>query len=146
MKVTREPTNRSMPPGTIIPELAYADVRVATLWLCRAFGFVERLRIGDHRAQLSFGEGSVVIMRTHTARDAPLDAAGFGHAVMVRLDDVDTHCERARQHGARIVQAPADFPYGERQYSAVDIGGHAWTFSQTIADVDPTSWGGTVPR
>jgi hypothetical protein len=107
MKVTSEPGNRSMPPGTIIPELAYADVRVATLWLCRAFG--------------------------------------FGHAVMVRLDDVDAHCERARLHGARIVPRPTDFPYGERQYSAVDIGGHAWTFSQTIADVDPTSWGGSFP-
>ena len=28
--------------------------------------------------------------------------------------------------------------------SAVDIGGHRWTFSQTIADVDPADWGGTA--
>jgi hypothetical protein len=38
-------TNRSMPPGTIIPELAYEDVGNAAAWLCEAFGFKERLRI-----------------------------------------------------------------------------------------------------
>jgi hypothetical protein len=25
-----------------------------------------------------------------------------------------------------------------------DLGGHRWTFSQTIADADPASWGGTL--
>jgi len=38
---------------------------------------------------------------------------------------------------------PTDYPYGERQYSAEDLGGHRWTFSQSIADVDPASWGAT---
>ena len=37
---------------------------------------------------------------------------------------------------------PTDFPYGERQYSVEDPGGHRWTFSQSIADVDPRTWGG----
>lgn len=63
---------------------------------------------------------------------------------MVRVDDVDAHHERAEQHGARIVQPPADFPYGERQYTAEDLAGHRWTFSQTIADVAPEKWGGTT--
>ena len=48
--------------------------------------------------------------------------------------------------GAQILRPPADHPFGERQYTAVDIGGHRWTFSQTIADVDPASWGGLVPK
>jgi hypothetical protein len=39
--------NRSMPPGVIIPVLGYPDVHEAAGWLCRSFGFVERLRIGD---------------------------------------------------------------------------------------------------
>ena len=43
--------------------------------------------------------------------------------------------------GAEIVSPPSDYPYGERQYSAIDLGGHRWTFSQTIADSDPASWG-----
>ncbi len=35
-------TNCSMPPGGIIPELPYDDVRSAAAWLSQAFGFKER--------------------------------------------------------------------------------------------------------
>ena len=45
-----------MPPGTIIPELVYPDLGEAVAWLCSAFGFSERLRIGSHRCQLRFGD------------------------------------------------------------------------------------------
>ena len=34
--------------------------------------------------------------------------------------------------------------YGERQYNAEDFAGHRWDFTQTIADVDPKDWGGTL--
>ena len=47
--------NRSFPPGTVVPELAYPDVGQAIAWLCRAFGFRERLRIADHRSSRSAG-------------------------------------------------------------------------------------------
>jgi hypothetical protein len=50
--------NRSIPSCAIIPEIAYTDVRKAAEWLCRSFGFSERLPIGDHRAQLVFGDGA----------------------------------------------------------------------------------------
>lgn len=129
--------NRSMPPGVIIPELPYPDVREAVDWLCRSFGFTERLQIGNHRAQLSFGEGSIVV----TQRS---DESGDSCSVMVRLADADRHHEHAKQAGARIISPPTDYPYGERQYTAEDLGGHRWTFSQTIADVDPQTWGGTL--
>jgi uncharacterized glyoxalase superfamily protein PhnB len=36
------------------------------------------------------------------------------------------------------------FGFSERQYSAVDPGGHVWTFSQTEANVDPSLWGGEL--
>jgi len=130
--------NRSMPPGVVIPELAYADVRAAVEWLCRAFGFRERLRIGDHRAQLVFGEGTIVVTQVGG------EVGTQGYAVMVRVADVDVHYERAKEAGATIVSAPTDFPYGERQYVVEDLGGHRWTFSQTIADVDPSRWGGVL--
>jgi len=133
-------TNRSIPDATVIPVLAYPDLAAAVAWLRHAFGFAERLRIGDHRAQLTLGGGAVVA----TQRDTGPDGAAPDHSVLVRVDDVDAHCARAEAHGARIVQRPTDFPYGERQYSAVDLGGHAWTFSQSIADVDPADWGGVL--
>lgn len=129
--------NRSMPPGIVIPELPYSDVREAVDWLSHSFGFAERLRIGDHRAQLTFGEGSIVVTQIG-------DQSAASFSILVRLVEVDSHYEPARQSGARIVSPPADYPYGERQYTAQDPGGHCWTFSQTIADVDPKSWGGTL--
>ena len=130
--------NRSMPPGAIIPELVYPDVAAAAAWLCEHFGFTERLRIGDHRRQLTFRGGSMVVV------EGSPDQPPVGHAVMVAVEDVNAHYERVRRSGARVSGPPVDYPYGERQYSAQDPGGHRWTFSQSIADVDPASWGGEL--
>jgi uncharacterized glyoxalase superfamily protein PhnB len=63
---------------------------------------------------------------------------------MIRVEDADAHCERARDHDANIVDEPADHVYGERQYTAVDPWGHVWTFTETIADADPASCGGIL--
>lgn len=126
--------NRSMPPSTIIPELPYPDVRAATEWLCRVFGFKERLQIGSHRAQLVFGTGSMVITKGSETNPA--------FNVMVRVADIDSHHAHVDQAGAKILNPPADYPYGERQYVVEDIGGHRWTFSQTLSDIDPQTWGG----
>jgi uncharacterized glyoxalase superfamily protein PhnB len=63
-------------------------------------------------------------------------------SVMVRVEDVNSHHEHAKQHGALIVRTPRDYPYGERQYSAEDFNGYVWTFTQSIADVKPEDWGG----
>lgn len=127
-----------MPACTVVPELGYEDVGEAIVWLCDAFGFRERWRAGNHRAQLAVGDGAVALTEQQLA--------GGVRSLVVRVDDADGHCERARQHGARIVQVPADYPYGERQYTAEDLAGHRWTFSQTIADVAPEEWGGTSSR
>ena len=46
----------------MIPVLHYPDVAGAAAWLCRAFGFTERLRIGNHRVQLAVaGAGAIVV-------------------------------------------------------------------------------------
>jgi uncharacterized glyoxalase superfamily protein PhnB len=134
--------NRSIPKATVIPVLIYPDVQAAVDWLGTAFGFVERVRIGEnHRAQLSFGEGAVILGDVRHERRPPLPGE-LTHSVMVRVEDAHRHCEHARRHGAHIVAEPTDFPYGERQYTAEDLAGHQWTFSQTIADVAPEDWGG----
>jgi uncharacterized glyoxalase superfamily protein PhnB len=135
-------TNRSIPPATVIPVLIYPDVREAVAWLGAAFGFAERVRIGEnHRAQLSFGDGAVIIGDVRHDRRPPR-AGEVTHSVMVRVDDARGHCQRAREHGARILMEPTDFEYGERQYTAEDPAGHQWTFSETLADVAPEEWGG----
>ncbi|HKB29168.1 MAG TPA: VOC family protein [Candidatus Limnocylindrales bacterium] len=137
--------NRSIPPSSVIPELAYDDVDAAADWLSEAFGFRVRLRIGNHRVQMRFGDGAIVATDggRATGDDQPTETAVMTHSVLVRVGDADRHYEQARRAGARIINPPTDHPYGERQYTAEDIGGHRWKFSQSIADVDPASWGGT---
>ena len=128
--------NRSMPAGTVIPVLAYPSVPDAVAWLSAAFGFTERLRIGDHRAQLNAGDGAIVITGGAAGEPPGRDS------IMVRVEDARAHCDRARGHGATIAMPPTDFPYGERQYTALDFTGRVWTFSESIADVDPRDWVG----
>jgi uncharacterized glyoxalase superfamily protein PhnB len=130
-------SNRSIPASTIIPVLAYPNVGDAVEWLCEAFGFTMRLRIGDHRAQLNAGDGAIVVTERQSG-----DGVVHPAWVMMRVSDVDAHYANAKQRGARIVRPPADQPYGERQYSVEDSGGHQWTFSQSITDVAPEEWGG----
>jgi uncharacterized glyoxalase superfamily protein PhnB len=134
--------NRSIPAASVIPELAYDDVAEASDWLCNAFGFSQRLRIGNHRVQLVFGDGALIVIERDKTAGHRSDA--LTHAVLVRVDDANRHHAQAVKAGARILQSPTDFPYGERQYNAEDLGGHRWTFSESIADVDPASWGATI--
>ena len=136
--------NRSIPSAAVVPVLIYADVREAVAWLEAAFGFAERVRIGEsHRSQLRAGEGAVIVGDVRHDRRPPR-AGEVTHSVLVRVEDVESHCLRARAHGAEILEEPTDFDYGERQYTAADPAGHQWTFSQTLADVAPASWGGEL--
>jgi uncharacterized glyoxalase superfamily protein PhnB len=128
----------------VIPVLIYPDVREAVAWLSSAFGFAERVRIGEnHRSQLRVGDGAVIVGDVRNERRAPRPGE-VTHSVMVRVDDVEAHCARARAHGAQILMEPTDFEYGERQYTAEDHAGHQWTFSETLDDVAPAAWGGTL--
>jgi uncharacterized glyoxalase superfamily protein PhnB len=129
-------SNRSVPPCTVIPVLYYPDPGAAAEWLSAAFGFTVRLRIANHRIQMRAGDGCITVGEGSVTPNN-------SHVTQVRVTDAASHCERARQHGARILTEPKDHVYGERQYNAEDFFGHRWDFTQTIADVLPEDWGGT---
>jgi uncharacterized glyoxalase superfamily protein PhnB len=133
--------NRSVPAASVIPALGYPDVVEAVEWLCNAFGFRVRMRIGDHRAQLVYGDGAVIVTQLHDAAPPEIMAT---HSVHVSVEDADAHYEQAVAAGAWTTGTPTEHPYGEKQYSAEDPGGHLWTFSESVADVDPTEWGGEL--
>jgi uncharacterized glyoxalase superfamily protein PhnB len=136
-------TNRSAPPSTITPVLFYPDVRAAVAWLESAFGFEERVRIGDsHRAQLRVAsDGAVVVAETGTGRSAPTDG-NVTQVVKIRVPDVDVAFARATECGARVVEELTTWEYGERSGVLEDIGGHHWELTQTVRDVAPEEWGG----
>jgi uncharacterized glyoxalase superfamily protein PhnB len=89
---------------------------------------------------LVFGDASMIAIGGAGA-SSPGQAS---HSMMLRVDDVDLHYDRAVLGGARIVRTPETYPFGERQYTAEDLGGHRWTFTQSIADISPEAWGGQV--
>jgi uncharacterized glyoxalase superfamily protein PhnB len=141
--------NRSVPPGGVIPFLVYDDVPQAIEWLSGAFGFRERLRTPPdddgsiHLAQVFAGDGSVML-RTRAAELRGQPRHDPAPSLLVRVDDVDAHYARARAFGAKIVREPKTAEFGERQYTAEDPGGYQWTFSQTLTDIDPASWGAII--
>jgi uncharacterized glyoxalase superfamily protein PhnB len=134
--------NRSIPPPTVIPVLAYPDVRAAVTWLGQAFGFVERVRIGEsHRAQLSIGEDGAMIVAEVGDGQSPPQPDVMSHLIKVRVEDLDAQFELAISHGARVKEPPTERPYGEREFTVEDLVGHRWQFTETWRDVAPEEYG-----
>lgn len=138
-------TNRSAPPATVTPVLVYPDVREAVAWLERAFGFGERVRIGeDHRAQLRVGEdGSIVVADVRRDQVAPSGGV-VTQVIKIRVPDVDAAFARARDAGAKVLDEPHTWEYGERSGVVEDPAGHRWELTQTVRDVEPEEWGGVT--
>ena len=84
------------------------------------------------------------MLRTRPADNPGQPSTNPAPSILVRIEDVDAHCKHARQFGAKIVREPKTAEFGERQYTVEDPGGYQWTFSQTVADVDPQDWGALV--
>lgn len=129
-----------------IPMLAYQDVASAVEWLSRAFGFRERGgRYTDEEGRVTHAEierdGAVVMLgwpgpeyEGPTRHAEHCDAARRWSAppfvidgVLVSVDAIDEHAERARAAGATVLRPPEDQDYG-RLYVAGDLEGHRWMF------------------
>ena len=131
----------------VIPMIAYENGPAAMDWLSSAFGFKERSRMLGADGRLSHGEmeaGQGVIMlatptpdyqgpRRHRAACEPAHRWStvpyVVDGVLVYVDDVNAHCERAKQRGATILSEPEVDRYG-RRYRAEDLEGHRWMFLQ----------------
>jgi uncharacterized glyoxalase superfamily protein PhnB len=131
----------------VIPMIAYADGPKAMDWLIRVFGFRERERrlTGDGRlshGELDTGHG-VIFVATPTPdyqgpkqhREGCKAAARWSEVpyivdgVLVFVDDLDDHYDRARAAGATILSELEASPDG-RRYRAEDVEGHRWMFMQ----------------
>jgi uncharacterized glyoxalase superfamily protein PhnB len=135
--------NRSAPPATVTPVLVYPDVRAAVAWLQTAFGFEERVRIGEaHRSQLGCGQDGCLVVADVRDQQAPPSGGQVTHLVKIRVPDADAAFVRAQEAGAEVIQTPTTFEYGERSCVVADAVGHRWELSQTVRDVAPEAWGG----
>jgi uncharacterized glyoxalase superfamily protein PhnB len=131
----------------VIPMIAYEDGVAALDWLATAFGFRERTRMmgKDGRishAEMETGEGLIMLAsptpdyespRRHRETCEPArrwsGVTWVIDGVLVYVDDVAAHYERAKGAGARILSEPEADDYGHR-YRAEDLEGHRWMFLQ----------------
>jgi len=131
----------------------YRDPGAAIDWLCRAFGFELRLKVEGEQgdivhSEVTFGEGMIMVAgagRTDHGKESwqlnqksPAELHGANtQSVCVFVDDVDAHCVRAREAGAKVIREPSTQDYGDdywsdRSYSCLDLDGHLWWFMQRV--------------
>ena len=131
----------------VVPMIAYENGPAAMDWLTSAFGFTEQRRWLTDDGRLSHGEmlagGGLIMMatpsdayesprthRTHCERAARWSETPYIiDGLLVYVDDVDAHHERARAAGAVILSPPEDGEHG-KHYRAEDVEGHRWMFIQ----------------
>ena len=125
--------------------ISYEDGIAALEWLRKAFGFRETARLTTPDGKLSHGEmeaGQGLIMLSSPTpeyrspkhhREVCEQARKWStvpwiiDGVLVYVDDVAAHYERAKAAGATILSGLDD---GKR-YRAEDIEGHRWMFMQS---------------
>ena len=138
-----------LPNQRAIPMLSYEDVGSAADWIANAFGFEERERVANDEGTVTHAtmvlDGAVVFLvspgpdyrnpkslaQVSEAVRRMLETPYVVDGVMVYVDDVAAHFERARAAGAAILSELEDNPaVGQRQYRAADAEGHRWMFAQ----------------
>ena len=126
----------------VFPYLIYKHAPEAIDWLGRAFGFTpdEVLSIPDGRvahAALSL-DGQVVMLSSRLEQYVNRAAKPGAYSISrihVRVDNVDAHYERAVSEGAGIILPLDDQFWGLREYHALDLEGHWWSFFERIRSV-----------
>lgn len=141
--------NRSVPTDSILPHLYYENMDDALVWLTKMFGFVEHFRFALpdgqlHGVMMHHGDAWIMLKNSVPTQTSPAKNGVRTQSLSVFLDDVEEHYRHAKSSGAQIVEELFDTEYGERQYSALDLEGHLWTFSKHIRDVSPDSWGAKI--
>ncbi len=141
------------PRPSISSALCYKDPKRALRWLEEAFGFEPFMIIlgpGDElmHSEMRFGDGIIMVgSEWSPMHRSPANVDGLNtQTVHVQLrEDVDAHCERARNAGATIAMEPTTQFYGDRTYRAVDPEGHIWSFGQTVQAMTAAEWDARMP-
>ncbi len=119
--------------------LVYEDIEAAFDYLTRVFGFGpgELMRDPDGTAvhgEIEAGDGEFWL---HAESEpfglkSPKNLGGASGTMAIMVEDVDAHHRHAVGEGATIRYEPIDQDYGYREYSAVDLDGHLWSFMKPL--------------
>lgn len=105
----------------MIPELPVPDVDAALDYYRRVLGFSVEGRHEGERGDVVFGSvlcgGANLYFSKSNQPVAP-------QRCWVFADGVDELCRTFQARGAKVVEAPADKPWGYRQFTLADLNGH----------------------
>ncbi len=125
----------SATPPTIYPALTYRNASAALDFLTRAFGFQKMMEVPGEagnvqHAEMSFGFGVIMLgtAKEDQGGQSPAALPAATQSLYIYVEDIDAHYERAKGAGAEIVRELRDTEYGSREYSALDLEGHPWSF------------------
>jgi DNA-binding transcriptional MerR regulator len=117
--------------------LVYDDLPAAHTYLIDTFGLTagSLARDPDGRAvhgELFAGDQSIWLHPSGNGYRSPRELGGVSSMIVIAVDDGDAHYAYTKDHGADILKAPVDQPYGVREYGARDLEGHLWYFHSPL--------------
>lgn len=91
-------------------------------------------------AELDFGTGRLQLSDPNegfglVAPDRSIQ--GVAQSIVLYVPNVDEVIDRAREHGATIVEEPSDFVSGDRFSALLDPFGRRWSVMTRIEDISP---------
>ena len=116
---------------SITPRLFVPDADALVEFLKRAFGAVERPRVGKGSpAEMVIGD-SIVIVSPSGVRPA------LPAFLYLYVSDTDAAYREALRAGAKSLEAPANMHYGDRRAMIEDPHGNTWQIATHVEDVSP---------
>src|SRR5215467_12157068 len=130
--------------GIATPYLMIRDASRAIDFYKRAFGATELSRMADPsgliaHAEIKIGDAPIMIAEEEPRHFnlSPESLGGSSAFVHLYVEDIDAFAQRAERGGARVLEAPQDYPYGDRRGKFVDPFGHVWMVATHRHDVTP---------
>jgi len=107
---------------TAIPVFQVSDVEASLKHYTGIFGFSEDFRFGDY-AGIKLGD-----VRLHLSGHSVHERPVGGGTAYILCDEVDDYCAKIKKNGAIVKSDPKDYPYGMRDFMAVDPDGNHLAF------------------
>jgi len=116
----------------VVPVFQVASLEVTLKFYQEVMGFAEDFRFGKY-AGIKLGTINLHLSeQTEDGRGDYRKPLGSGIAY-VFCDEVDHYYEQIKLKGAKMKYPPQDFPYGMREFMAVDPDGNHLAFGAEIA-------------
>jgi len=121
---------------TITLGLLYHNAPEMIDWIYRALGFEKKLVLPQNdgsilHVHLTFGNGGIMLSSAENYENpelcrSPRQIGSNTVEIIVYVEDIEAHYEKAQHNGAKIVFPLESKPYGGKGYTVRDPEGYIW--------------------